>query len=81
MLLRLKLFTFSLASGLLLIFFLCLGSQNLDKRYSLNLLVNETVQLPVGFIVGVAFTLGFLGGGFTSALMIKDEISLENQPN
>ena len=78
MLLKLKLFSFSLVSSLLLIFFLCLGSQNLEKRYSLNLLVSKSVQLPAGFIVGVAFTLGVLSGGFTSALMIKDEISSEN---
>lgn len=74
MLLRLKLFTVSLASGILLLFFLCLGSQNLDKRYSLNILANETIELPVGFIVGVAFTLGVLSGGFTSVLMIEEEI-------
>ena len=78
MLLRLKLLTFSLVSGILLIFFLCLGSQNLEKRYSLNLLVNQSVELPVGFIVGIAFTLGVLSGGLTSVLMIKDEISPEN---
>ena len=75
MLLRLKLFTISLASGILLIFFLCLGSQNLERRYSLNLLATKSVQLPVGFIVGVAFTIGVLSGGFTSVLMIKDEVS------
>ena len=78
MLLRLKLFTFSLASSILLIFFLCLGSQNLENRYSLDLLLNKTVQLPAGFIVGVAFTLGVLSGGLTSSLMIQDEISIEN---
>ena len=74
MLLRLKLLTFNVISGILLIFFLCLGSQNLEKRYSLNLLGNKSVPLPVGFIVGVAFTLGVFSGGFTSVLMIKDEI-------
>ena len=75
MLLKLKLLTFNLVSGILLIFFLCLGSQNLEKRYSLNLLGNKSVELPIGFIIGVAFTLGVLSGGFTSVLMIKDEIS------
>ena len=78
MLLKLKLLTFSLVSGILLLLFLCLGSQNLEKRYSLNLLVNKSVQLPVGFIVGVAFNLGVLSGGFTSVLMIKDEIIPDN---
>ena len=81
MLLRLKLFTFSLVSSILLIFFLCLGSQNLEKRYSLNLLATQSVQLPVGFIVGIAFSLGVLSGGFTSVLMIKDEISLKDELN
>ena len=75
---RLQLLTLNIASAILLIFFLCLGSQNLEKRYSLNLLVNKSVQLPVGFIIGVAFTLGVLSGGFTSVLMMKDEISPDN---
>ena len=78
MLLRLRLFTLSLASGILLLFFLCLGSQNLEKRYNLNLLVNETVQLPIGFIVGISFTLGVFSGGFTSVLMMEKENYLEN---
>mgnify|MGYP001194864009 FL=1 len=78
MLLKLKLLTFNLSMGALLIAFLCLGSQNLEKRYRLNLLVNETVELPSGFIVGVAFTIGFLTGGITSVLMVKDEIKSED---
>ncbi len=78
MLLRLKLLTFNMVSGLLLILFLCLGSQNFKERYSLNLLGNESVELPVGFIVGVAFALGVLSGGSTSVLMIRNEISLDN---
>ena len=78
MLLKLKLLTFNLVSGILLILFLCLGSQNLEKRYSLNLIVNKSAELPVGFIVGIAFTLGVLSGGITSVLMIKDELFLED---
>ena len=71
MLLNLKLFTFNIISCSLLIFFLCLGSQNLDKRHRLNLMINETVELPSGFIMGIAFTLGFASGGITSTLMRK----------
>ncbi len=78
MLLKLKLLTFNISIGVLLITFLCLGSQNLEKRYSLNLLVNETVELPSGFILGIAFTFGFLSGGVTSVLMIKDKTKLED---
>ena len=75
MFLKLKLFTFNIISISLLVLFLCLGSQNLDKRHSLNLLINETVELPNGFILGIAFTLGFASGGLTSILMMKDKNS------
>ena len=78
MLLKLKLLTFNITTGILLILFLCLGSQNLDKRYNLNLLVNETVELPIGFIIGISFVIGFVSGGFTSVLMMKDKIPLKN---
>jgi len=78
MLLKLKLFTFNISIGALLIAFLCLGSQNLEKRYSLNLLINETVELPIGFIIGVAFTFGFLSSGITSVLMMKDKKQFED---
>ena len=72
MLFKLQLLTLNVASAIFLIFFLCLGSQNLSNRYSLNFLVNKTVPLPIGFIVGTSFTLGLLSGGITSLLMIKN---------
>ena len=78
MIFKLKLFTFNLTSVILLIIFLCLGSQNLEKRHSLNLLVNKTVELPIGFILGVAFTFGFASGGLTSILMMKEKIELRD---
>ena len=72
MFLKLKLLTFNITSVLLLILFLCLGSQNLDKRHNLNFLGNKTVELPNGFIVGISFVIGFLSGGYTSILNMKD---------
>mgnify|MGYP001372180117 FL=1 len=78
MLLKIKLLTFNITTSLLLILFLCLGSQNLDNRYKLNLLFNETVQLPSGFIIGISFTLGFLSGGLTPTLSLKKEIELKD---
>ena len=68
---RLQLLTLNLASAILLIFFLCLGSQNLGKKYSLDFLVNKTVELPIGFLIGTSFTLGLISGGTTSILMIN----------
>ena len=68
---RLQLLTLNIASAILLIFFLCLGSQNLSKKYNLNFLINKTVPLPIGFLVGNSFTLGLISGGVTSVLMIN----------
>tara|TARA_B100000579_G_scaffold415752_1_gene410661 strand:+ start:116 stop:367 length:252 start_codon:yes stop_codon:yes gene_type:complete len=80
MLFRLRLLTLNIATSILLLFFLCLGSQNLNKKHNLNLLLNKTVPLPIGFLVGTSFTLGVLSGGLTSVLMINntniDETSL-----
>ena len=70
---RLQLLTLNIATAILLIFFLCLGSQNLAKRYSLDFIVNKTVPLPVGFLIGTSFTLGLISGGITSVLMINDK--------
>ncbi len=70
---RLQLLTLNIATAILLILFLCLGSQNLGKRYSLNFLVNKTVDLPIGFLIGTSFTLGLMSGGISSILMINDK--------
>ena len=69
---RLKLLTLNIAAAIFLVLFLCLGSQNLAKKYSLNFLINETVELPTGFLIGTAFTFGLISGGLTSVLTIKN---------
>ena len=69
---RLKLLTLNIATAILLIFFLCLGSQNLGKRYSLNFLINKTVTLPIGFLIGTSFTFGLISGGLTSVLTLNN---------
>ena len=69
---RLQLFTLNIATAILLIFFLCLGSQNLGKKHSIDFLVNRTVDLPIGFLIGTSFTLGLISGGLTSVLMTNN---------
>ena len=73
MLFRLKLLTINIASATLLIFFLCLGSQNLSKKHKINFLIHKTVALPVGFIIGSSFTIGLISGGLTSILMTENK--------
>ena len=72
---KLQLLTLNIATAILLIFFLCLGSQNLGKKYSIDFILNKTVALPIGFLIGSSFTLGLTSGGLSSVLMInnKDE--------
>ena len=74
MIFRLKLLTLNIATAILLIFFLCLGSQNLGKRHSLDFLVNKTVALPIGFLIGTSFTFGLITGGVTSVLMVNHNV-------
>ena len=78
MFLRLQLLTLNLASAILLIFFLCLGSQNLSKKHNLNLLTIKTVTLPVGFLVGSSFSLGLIAGGISSIQMINKNFNNQN---
>ena len=73
MLFKLQLLTFNLATAILLVFFLCLGSQNLNKKYSIDFLINKTVSLPIGFLIGTSFTLGLMSGGLTSVLIINND--------
>ena len=61
---RKLLFTFTFNSCLFL--FLIIGIQNSDSKKKVNLLINETVNLPISFIVGASFLSGsILGSLFT----------------
>ena len=61
-------------STLNLTFFLILiiGIQNGSTKRKVNLLINQTVSLPVGFIVGISFISGSLLGG-----LIKTDFDLK----
>tara|TARA_B100000700_G_scaffold137731_1_gene153729 strand:+ start:765 stop:1001 length:237 start_codon:yes stop_codon:yes gene_type:complete len=75
---KLKLLTLNFASAILLAFFLCLGSQNLNNKYNINFIINKTVPLPVGFVIGTSFIIGFIPGGITSLLMLKNNQKQED---
>tara|TARA_Y100001968_G_scaffold71642_1_gene62878 strand:- start:1186 stop:1422 length:237 start_codon:yes stop_codon:yes gene_type:complete len=78
MILKFKLLTLNFSIATLLLLFLCLGSQNLEKRYKINFITNETVELPNGFIIGVSFVIGVISGGLSSTLLLKDKDSIGN---
>ena len=43
---------------------LLIGIQNSSHKAKVNLLVNETIELPISFIVGTSFILGSFLGNF-----------------
>ena len=43
---------------------LFIGIQNSSNKSKVNFLINETVELPISFIVGSSFILGSILGSF-----------------
>ena len=43
---------------------LFIGIQNSSNKNKVNLLIEETIELPIGFIVGSSFILGSIFGSF-----------------
>ena len=50
--------------NLFLFLFLIIGIQNSSNKEKINLIFNETINLPVGFIVGTSFIFGSIAGSF-----------------
>ena len=47
-----------------LFFVLFIGIQNSSNKRKVDLLINETIELPISFIVGSSFILGSILGSF-----------------
>ena len=43
---------------------LFIGIQNSSKKNKVNLLIDETIELPLSFVVGSSFILGSILGSF-----------------
>jgi len=66
-------FTISLNSALLLM--LIVGIQNSSYKKKVNLLIGESVSLPVSFIVGISFISGSLVGSIVTNNLIAQKDS------
>ena len=62
-------FTIIFNSSLFLI--LIIGLQNSSNKNNINLLINKTVNLPIGFIVGISFISGSLIGDLMTTNLKK----------
>ena len=56
-------FTFNLSLFLLLM----IGIQNSNYKSKINLLISETIDLPVSFIIGMSFISGSITGSFLNS--------------
>ena len=62
MLYSIKKITFSILFNSSLLLMLIIGIQNSSNKSKVNLIFNESVKLPVSFIIGISFISGsFLG--------------------
>ena len=61
-----KLF-FTITFNFSLFLFLMVGIQNSSNKTKVNLIINETINLPISFIVGISFITGSLTGSILSS--------------
>ena len=60
----------NLASTILLVFMIALGSQNLSTKHDLDLGITTTEKYPSGFLIGMSIVFGSLSGGLTTVLLV-----------
>ena len=58
---------FTITFNFSLFLLLMVGIQNSSNKTKINLIINETVNLPISFIVGISFITGSLTGGILSS--------------
>ena len=57
---------FILLFNSLLFLLLMIGIQNSSNKSKVDLVLDETIELPISFIVGISFICGSILGGFTT---------------
>tara|TARA_A100001388_G_scaffold273142_1_gene254593 strand:- start:813 stop:1034 length:222 start_codon:yes stop_codon:yes gene_type:complete len=67
-----KLF-FNITFNFSLFLLLIIGIQNSANKTKINLIIDESVNLPISFIVGISFISGSLVGSILSANFNKEK--------
>ena len=73
MIFRLQQLIFIFSYNLSLFLLLMIGIQNTSNRKNVNLIITETITLPISFIIGVSFISGSLTGN-----LLKIDFNNEN---
>ena len=68
----LKKITFLIFFNSSLFIVLMIGLQNNSKQSKVDFIINETVNLPIGFIVGASFISGSLTGSLVSSRILNN---------
>ena len=56
---------------------LLIGIQNSSSKVKVNLLINETVRLPISFIIGTSFISGSIFGSLFKLSTTKNTVQSE----
>ena len=63
MIIPIKKIFFLITFNVCLFLILIIGIQNSSDKLKVNLLITETIKLPVSFIIGISFISGSITGG------------------
>ncbi len=75
MLFTLKKLVFVFTFNISLFLILMIGIQNSSSKRKVNLLIGETISLPISFIIGISFISGSLSGSFLSWDFSNEQIT------
>ncbi len=56
---------------------LLIGIQNSSSKVKINLLINETIRLPISFIIGTSFISGSIFGSLFKLTTTKNTVQSE----
>ena len=56
-----------------LLFLLIIGIQNSSKKSKVNLLISESINLPISFVIGSSFIIGSITGSALSMNIKKKQ--------
>ena len=71
MIFKFKNFLFHTTFNICLFCILLVGIQNSSNKSKVNFLINQTIELPVSFIIGTSFISGSILGGLYFLILSK----------
>ena len=73
---KIKGILFNTTINIIFFFLLLIGIQNSSNKAEVDLLIDETIALPISFIIGTSFISGSLLGGFIFINFVNPRKSL-----